>query len=585
MSSLALVSTFRQQLAFLWEHLRTEPGALSLLALTVAAGAVATLAGPLLLARYIDSAQGGTLAQIELAAVLYLVTAFSLPVLGVLETWLATIVAWRATNRLRSRLFRHCLEQDLDFVERHPPGALISRIDSDVELLSEFLSTFLPRLGTGLLVIIGVLVVLVRIDWRLAALLGLFLVLCAVALNAPGRSAQRRWHLQRRATAEEFGTLEELLSGTEDIRANGATGWAISTYMRRAWVSYVTFRRAQLVSNAGWASALLLYGWATAACLALATWLFDRHLLTVGGVYLVFAYAEAIRTPLDAVNRQLQLLQTVGAALARMRELLAERSRLSWSEVQVQLPAEPPTVRLDGVSFTYPGGGEVLRGVTIELRPGRRVGVVGRTGSGKTTVARLLLRFQDPTQGRVTIYGHDLRELPREELRRLVAYVPQDVQLLLGSVRDNLTLFGEVPDAKLREALELVELGEWLSSLPAELDTRLAPGGGDLSAGQAQLLAAARAFLAEPALVVLDEASSRVDPVTEQRLEAAFDRLLKGRTGFVIAHRLATIRTVDDVLVMESGRVVEFGPRVELEANPGSRFAALLQRGLEEATA
>jgi len=134
------------------------------------------------------------------------------------------------------------------------------------------------------LVIIGVLVVLVRIDWRLAALLGLFLVLCAVAMNAPGRIAQRRWHLQRRATAEEFGTLEELLSGTEDIRANGATSWAISTYMRRAWVSYVTFRRAQLVSNAGWASALVLYGWATAACLALATWLFDRHLLTVGGV-------------------------------------------------------------------------------------------------------------------------------------------------------------------------------------------------------------------------------------------------------------------------------------------------------------
>lgn len=248
---MALVSTFRQQLAFLWEHLRTEPGALWLLALTVAAGAVASLAGPLLLARYIDSAQGGTLAQIELAAVLYLVTASSLPVLGVLETWLATIVAWRVTNRLRSRLFRHCLDQDLDMVERHPPGALISRIDSDVELLSEFLSTFLARLGTGLLVIIGVLVVLVRIDWRLGALLGLFLVLCAVAMNAPGRIAQRRWHLQRRATAEEFGTLEELLSGTEDIRANGATSWAISTYMRRAWVSYVTFRRAQLVSNAG----------------------------------------------------------------------------------------------------------------------------------------------------------------------------------------------------------------------------------------------------------------------------------------------------------------------------------------------
>lgn len=579
------MSTFRQQLAFLWEHLRTEPRALALLALAVAGGAAASLAGPLLLARYIDAAEGGTLAQLELAAVLYLVTASALPLLGVLESWLATVVAWRSTNRLRSRLFRHCLEQDLDLVERHPPGALISRIDGDVELLSEFLSTFLARLGTGLLVMVGVLAVLARVDWRLAGVLLLFLTLSSVALNAPGRFAQRRWQLHRRATAEEFGTLEELLAGTEDIRANGATEWALGAYVRRARASYDAYRPAQALSNFGWGSAQLLYGWAVAACMALATWLFDRHALTVGTVYLVFSYADAIRTPLEAVNRQLQLLQTVGAALVRMRELLAEHSRVIWSTTPVQLPASAPALALEAVGFSYPGGGEVLRDVSIRLGAGRRVGVVGRTGSGKTTVARLLLRFQDPTQGRVSIDGRDLRELPRPQLRQLVAYVPQDVQLLHGTVRDNLTLFGADNDERLLGVLEQVELGEWLRGLPHGLDTLLAPGGSDLSAGQAQLLAAARAFLAEPGLVVLDEASSRVDPVTEQRLEAAFDRLLSGRTGFVIAHRLATVRAVDDILVMEDGRAVEFGPRADLEANPDSRFARLLRHGLSEVTA
>jgi ATP-binding cassette subfamily B protein len=578
------VSTLADQLAFLWEHLRPQARALAVLVLTVAAGAAASLGGPVLLARYIDAAESGR--DVALAAVLFLLTACSLPLLGVAESWIATLVAWRSTNRLRSILFRHSLEQDLDLLERHPPGTLISRIDGDVELLSEFLSTFLARLGTGILVIAGVLAVLARVDWRLSALLAAFLVLCAVALNAPGRPAQRRWLENRRATGQEFGALEELLSGIEDIRANGASRWAIDTYWRRAQGSYRTYRSAQVWSSAGWGGALVLYGWATAASLALATWLHDRHALTLGGVYLVFSYADAIQVPLNAVNRQLQLLQSVGAALTRMRELMAERSRLTWPVEPRPLPPGPPSLELDRVDFSYPGGREALRGVSFRVEGGRRLGVVGRTGSGKTTIARLLLRFQDPAGGRVSIQGTDLRDLPRAELRSLVAYVPQDVQLLHGTVRDNLTLYArDVSDDRLLGVLRALELDEWLQSLPAGLDTLLAAGARDLSAGQAQLLAAARAFLADPGLVVLDEASSKIDLVTETRLEAALDRLLAGRTACIIAHRLATLRNVDDVLVMESGRVAEFGPRAELEQEPGSRYAALLRHGLPEALA
>lgn len=578
------MSSFRVQLAFLWEHLRPQARGLALLALAVAGGSAAALSGPILLARYIDAAEGGR--SVALAAGLYLVTACALPVLAVAESWVATLVAWRSTNRLRSVLFRHCLQQDLDLVERHPPGTLISRIDGDVDLLSEFLSTFLARLGSGVLVISGVLAVLATIDWRLSALLAAFLVLCAIALNAPGRPAQRRWLENRQAAGEEFGTLEELLSGIEDIRANGATGWALDAYSRRGRVSNRTFRSAQLWSSTGWGSALVLYGWATVACLALATWLHGRHALTLGTVYLVFSYADAIRDPLNAVNRQLQLLQTVGAALTRMRQLTSERSRLVWSDAGVAVAGPPPAVRLDGVDFSYPNGGEALRAVSFELRAGRRLGIVGRTGSGKTTIARLLLRFQDPTAGEVQLGGVDLRRIPQPELRRLVAYVPQEVQLLHGTVRDNLTLFDpSVPDEGLLEVLRALELEEWLRSLPAGLETVLAAGARDLSAGQAQLLAAARAFLASPGLVVLDEASSRIDPVTERRLEAALDHLLAGRTACIIAHRLTTVGNVDDILVMGAGRVLEFGPRAELERDPASLYAGLLRHGLPEAIA
>jgi ATP-binding cassette subfamily B protein len=215
--------------------------------------------------------------------------------------------------------------------------------------------------------------------------------------------------------------------------------------------------------------------------------------------------------------------------------------------------------------------------VDLELAAGRALGVVGRTGSGKTTLARLALRLADPTEGSVLLAGTDLRHLGREDLRRRVRMVSQDVHLFAASLRDNLTLFDDrVPDEAIEAALTSVGLRRWRDLLPDGLDTRLGAGATGLSAGEAQLVALARVFLSDPALVVLDEASSRLDPATETAVRAATERLLAGRTAIVIAHRLSTLAGVDEVAVMEGGRVVEHGPRRELTGDGGSRFAGLL---------
>jgi ATP-binding cassette subfamily B protein len=208
------------------------------------------------------------------------------------------------------------------------------------------------------------------------------------------------------------------------------------------------------------------------------------------------------------------------------------------------------------------------------------LGLLGRTGSGKTTAGRLLFRFFDPTQGAVRLGGIDLRRVRLADVRHRVGVVTQEVQLFHATVRDNLTFFdSEVPDDRLVEALRLLELGPWLDSLPAGLDTLLAPNGGGLSAGEAQLLAFVRVFLKDPGLVVLDEASARLDPATEHRVERAIDRLLQGRTAVVIAHRLTTIERADEVLLLDEGRVAEHGSRAALAADPESRLAALLRAG------
>jgi ATP-binding cassette, subfamily B, bacterial len=211
------------------------------------------------------------------------------------------------------------------------------------------------------------------------------------------------------------------------------------------------------------------------------------------------------------------------------------------------------------------------------------VGILGRTGSGKSTLARLVTRLYDPRAGAIRVSGIDLRDVDRTDRRARIAMVTQEVQLFRATVRENLTFFdASVDDARLWEALNDLGVGEWVASLPQGLDTMLESGSGGLSAGQAQLLAFARVFLGDPGLVILDEASSRLDPATEVLIERAVDRLLTDRTGLIIAHRLATVDRADDILILERGRLVEFGERDALAEDPKSRFSTLLRTGMEE---
>jgi ATP-binding cassette subfamily B protein len=231
----------------------------------------------------------------------------------------------------------------------------------------------------------------------------------------------------------------------------------------------------------------------------------------------------------------------------------------------------------------------VLHNLSFALKPGTVLGLLGRTGSGKTTLCRLLFRLYDPDEGVICFdcassgAPVDLRALPLSELRCRVGVVTQDIQLFQASVRDNLTLFDpSIPDERIECAVRDLGMGEWLASLPEGLDTKLASGGGGLSAGEAQLLALARIFLQDPGLVILDEASSRLDPATEAMIEHAVDALIQDRTAIIIAHRLGTVQRADEILILDEGRICEHGPRAQLASEPTSRFYRLLQTGLEE---
>jgi ATP-binding cassette subfamily B protein len=283
---------------------------------------------------------------------------------------------------------------------------------------------------------------------------------------------------------------------------------------------------------------------------------------------------------------QLRDFQKATASIGRVRELYGYAPQIV-SSGQAELPAGPLAVEFADVTFSYADDEQpVLRDVSLQLAPGTILGLLGRTGSGKTTLTRLLFRLYDTQAGTLRVGGVPIRDVPLRTLRRHIGIVTQDVQLFQASIRDNLAFFDRsIDDQRILDVLDELELGDWVRALPQGLDTELAPGGGGLSAGEAQLLAFARIFLENPGVVILDEASSRLDPATERLIERGVSKLLRGRTGIIIAHRLDTVQRADQILILERGQVVEHGPRAELAAAPDSRFAQLLATGMSEVLA
>jgi len=355
--------------------------------------------------------------------------------------------------------------------------------------------------------------------------------------------------------------------------------------LQRTRVRYDVGRWARLRGAVPWMVNLFFSTAGYSIAFVLAAYLYGAGQLTLGTAFLVYYYSVLIFQPLSVITRQVEDFQKAGASIIRVQELLAARSKLADGPGAV-FPSGPLAVTFDRVSFGYGDDEPVLHELALEMRAGTILGLLGRTGSGKTTISRLLFRLYDVEAGQVCLGGVDVGQAKLADLRRRIGLVTQDVQLFNATVRDNLTFFDpNIPDEQILAALADLGLDEWCRSLPRGLDTRLGAGGSGVSAGEAQLLDFTRVFLKQPGLIILDEASSRLDPATERLVDHAVDRLLLGRTGIIIAHRLATIGRADAILILEDGRVAEAGPRAALAADPASRLAALLRAGAEEVLA
>jgi len=574
---------FKAYWNLLSQHIRPQRGRFALLAALLFGSIGLQISAPQIMRVFIDSALAGeALRTLTWTALAFMGVALLQQVIAVSVTYLGENVAWTATNALRAELAEHALDLDMRFHNDHTPGELIERIDGDVTELAIFFSQFALNLVSNGLLLIGVLAALFREDWRAGLAFTIFSAATILILGRLKDIAVPHQKARRQAEAELYGFLEEQLAGTEDIRSSGAVDYSIRELFRHQGLILTHNRKAQfgrwIIENAMG----LAFTIGTLLTIAGGYWLFTAGLVTIGTVYLFVHYLNLLEEPFWAMTHEIESFQTIGACVERLTEFRNFKAEVI-DGVGVDIPAGPLGLAFKDVAFSYNDSDRVLNGLSFELQPGSVLGLLGRTGSGKTTLARLIFRLYDPGSGCIEINGADLRTLHLQTLRRSIAIVTQDVQLFRASIRDNLTFFDRsIPDENILATLEELELGDWYRSLPNGLDTQLETGSRSLSAGEAQLLAFTRVFMRNPGLVILDEASSRLDPATEQRLERAIDKLLQNRTAIIIAHRLGTVHRADEIMILDGGSVSEYGARKQLAADVGSRFYQLLQTGLEE---
>jgi len=541
------------------------------------------LYSPHIIRNFIDEiSAGASTDKLIRLSVLYIGLAVILQLFSIFTTYLSQNIGWRATNRLRNDLTEHCMNLDMSFHKDHLPGELIQRIDGDVASLSNLFSNFAIRITADFFLLFGILAVMFNEDWRLGAGLAVFAVLATIILFKVSSFGVNNWEKQSKTYSEFYGFLGEHLTNREDIQTLGVYDFVKSKFKNLLNGMFKITLKAILVSNAMFVSTIVLFTIALILSLGLGSYLWLTGVITMGTVYLIYNYTEMIRGPVQQLQGQLEDLQKALGGLKRIKDLLEIKPVVIFNPSGPNIESIESLI-FQNVNFSYETDMPVIKDLSFELHKGEKLGLIGRTGSGKTTISRLLLRLYDVNSGSILINGTELNKLTLNNMKNLIGVVTQVVELFKATIRDNLTFFNdEINDTVILDAFDKLGLTDWLNRFPNGLDTVLNDGNTGLSAGQAQLLAFVRIFLKDPALIILDEATSRLDPATETLISNVVDNLLKDRMAIVIAHRLWTVQKCDRILILENGQKTEFGMRASLSDDNTSRFASLLKVGMEE---
>jgi ABC-type multidrug transport system fused ATPase/permease subunit len=534
--------------------------------------ATATALAPPLLAKYAvdDGIRHGNLTVLWWIVAAFLVAGLLNWAMSYAQTYLTGWVGERILADLRNRLFGHLQRLSLGFFERNRAGVLISRLTNDVEAIDQLVTDGVTSLVQNTLTLLGTAILLFVLDWRLALATLIVIPFMSIATGIFRLRSARAYAAVRERLGLVTATLAEDIAGMRIVQAFTRERTNMENF-RAVTERYRESNMETVVLNGLYFPFVdLLSSIALAVVLGYGGHLYFQGDVTLGTLFAFMLYVQNFFDPVQQLSQLYNTFLSATAALDKIVEVLDEEPEVRDAPDAKPLPRVEGRVRFENVRFGYGEGPEVLHGLDLDVPAGTTVALVGHTGAGKSTIAKLLARFYDPREGRITIDGHDLRDVTQASLRRQLGIVPQEGFLFAGTVSENIA-FGR-PDAdapEIASAAETIGAHEFVSNLEDGYDTHLQERGTRLSLGQRQLVALARALLADPRILILDEATSSVDIGTERKIESALRRLLAGRTAFVIAHRLSTIRDADLIVVLEHGRVVEQGTHDELLRRQG----------------
>lgn len=481
-----------------------------------------------------------------------------------LMTYFVNLVSFRTVRDLRRAVFRKLNTVPLSYIDTHAHGDLISRVINDVDAVGDGLTQMFLQLFSGVVTIVGTLVFMLMIDWRIALAVFFLTPLSLFVAGFIGKLSAKRFRGQQILQGEISSYVEEYVGNQRVVKAFAYERQACGDFDKYNTELYTVGFKAQYAGALANPTTRLVNAIVYAAVGIIGALAVLSNTLTVGGLSCFLTYANQYTKPFNEVTGVLTQLQTGIAAAGRVFEVLEAENENSDAENTAE-PAHRGEVRLEDVSFSYVPEKPLIRHFSLNVKSGTHVAIVGPTGCGKTTLINLLMRFYDVNSGRILVDGEDIRDMKRDELRRRYGMVLQDSWLFHGTIRENLRYGNEnATDEEIVAAAKAAYAHSFIRRMPNGYDTVISEGGGNLSQGQKQLLCIARAMLTNPEILILDEATSSIDTLTEIRVQKAFAKMMSGRTSFVVAHRLSTIKESDIILVMRDGNIVEQGSHKEL---------------------
>lgn len=533
------------------------------------------LAAPKVLSFFIDSAEKGAALGILFKIIfIYIVVIITKILLGVGQSYFVKKFGIETTNKFKKDVLSHFLSLDLKHHQKWSSGESITRIDEDTEGFFTYFYTLIFRLGSSIVLLAGALIILSTKNFLVSVVMLIFSLITIFLFKWIQDKSAEVYKKRAAAMAIFNGKIKEKVDNIIEIKTSNSEAYAIHKLKQDMQKRVKESIPAGIMYSKLWSASTFMDALSTIVFLSVSAVIWEKGLISLGTVYLVYSYSEILYVPLQGFRDHLKTLQESRAGLHRVMDMKKIQSQISEGEIEIK--DKNLQIDIKDLSFSYDGKNNVIHNINLKLKAGERIGVMGETGSGKSTIAKVIARLYEYENGEILFNGINIKHAKLDSLREKIGYCSQDVEFLHGTLRDNITLYDKsISDDKIIKAIEKAGLKEWFKKFPEGLDSFMHMADKNLSAGEAQLIAIIRLFIKDPSVVILDEISSRLDPVTEKEIMTALDILLCNKTVITIAHKLTALRWADTIMILEKGRVVEYADKKQLELDQKSRFYKL----------